>query len=51
MGAKVWISGHTHMPHQKRVGETLSVGNPMGYRDEERGPGFRPGRIIEVEGA
>ena len=50
MGAKYWISGHTHMPHEARVGETVSIGNPTGYRGEERGAGFRPDRVIEVQG-
>ena len=50
MGAKYWISGHTHMPHEARVGETVSIGNPTGYRGEKRGAGFRPDRVIEVQG-
>ena len=37
------------MPHEARLGETLSIGNPTGYRNERRGAGFRPGRIVEVQ--
>lgn len=37
------------MPHEARVGATVRVGNPTGYREEGRGAGFRPDRIIEVE--
>ena len=48
MGARFWISGHTHMPHEAHLGETLSIGNPTGYRNERRGAGFRPDRIVEV---
>ena len=52
MGARYWVSGHTHRPHEATVGKTVTVGNPTGYRNEERGPGFRPDRVIEVpEGA
>ena len=49
MDARVWISGHTHMPHEARVARTLSVGNPTGYRNEARGHGFRPDRVVEVK--
>lgn len=49
MGAKFWISGHTHMPHEATVGKTVSIGNPSGYRNEGRVAGFRPNRIIEVK--
>ena len=51
MDARVWISGHTHMPHEARVGRTVSVGNPTGYRNEGRGAGFRPDRVIEITGS
>ena len=51
MDARVWISGHTHMPHEARVARTLSVGNPTGYRNEGRGHGFRPDRVVEVKGS
>ena len=50
MGARYWISGHTHMPHEAKVGETVSIGNPTGYRNEQRGAGFQPDRVIEIEG-
>ena len=50
MGARYWISGHTHMPHEATVGKTVTIGNPTGYRNEERGAGFRPDLVIEVEG-
>ena len=49
MGARWWVSGHTHMPHRARIGATISTGNPTGYRDEGRASGFRPDRVIEVE--
>ena len=49
VGVRFWISGHTHMPHRTRVGVTTSIGNPTGYRNDGRGPGFRPDRVIEVE--
>ena len=50
MGARYWISGHTHIPHEATVGKTVTVGNPTGYRNEERGTGFRPDLVIEVKG-
>ena len=49
MGATLWISGHTHMPHEAQVGNTLSVGNPTGYRGTAPGTGFRPDRVIELK--
>ena len=49
MGAKFRTSGHTHMPHEAGIGATTSVGNPAGYRNEGRGAGFQPDRVIEVE--
>ena len=48
MGARLWVSGHTHMPHETRVGETTSIGNPAGYCTERHGAGFRPDRTVEV---
>ena len=48
IGARYWISGHTHIPHKAMVGRTISIGNPTGYRNERRGPGFRADRVIEV---
>ena len=51
MDAGVWISRHTHMPHEARVARTLSIGNPASYRNEGRGSGFRPERIVEVKGS
>ena len=50
MGARYWISGHTHMAHEATMGKTVSVGNPTGYRNEGRGAGFRPDRVIEGGG-
>ena len=49
MGATLWISGHTHMPHEAQVGSTLSVGNPTGYRGGTPGTGFRPDGVIELK--
>ena len=48
MGAKLWVSGHVHRPHEAKVGETLSVGNPAGYRTEPRRKGFRTGRVVTL---
>ena len=42
MEAKLWVSGHVHRPHEAQVGETLSVGNPAGYRKELRRKGVPP---------
>ena len=50
IGAKLWISGHTHEPFDYQVGGTRIVGNPAGYPDESPDPGlFRPDRVIEID--
>ena len=49
VGAKLWISGHTHEAYSYRVGETRCIGNPTGYWGEYRESRlFRPDRVVEV---
>ena len=49
MGAKLWISGHTHESYDYRVGETRCVGNPSGFPSEPNdNPLFRPDLVVEV---
>ena len=49
IGAKAWISGHTHEAYDYRIGPTRCVGNPAGYPDEKRTSNvFRPDRVIVV---
>ena len=49
VGAKLWVSGHTHEAYDYKVGETRCVGNPAGYPDERRQSElFHPGRVVEV---
>ena len=33
---KMWLSGHTHTPHNFHIGETHFVGNPIGYPGQSR---------------
>ena len=50
IGAKLWISGHTHEPYDYSIGVTRCVGNPSGYPGEYQVSDlFRPDRIVEVE--
>lgn len=49
IGAKLWVSGHTHEAYDYRVGETRCIGNPTGYLGEERvSQLFRPDKVIEI---
>ena len=49
VGAKLWVSGHTHEPHDYCVGRTRCVGNPAGYPDERRQSNlFPPDRMVEL---
>ena len=49
IGAKLWISGHTHEAYDYTVGETRCVGNPTGYSGEyHQSRLFRPDQVVEV---
>ena len=48
VGAKLWVSGHTHSPFDYQVGATRVVGNPRGYKDEPPRPGFSVMKTVEV---
>lgn len=48
VGAKLWVSGHTHSPFDYRVGDTRVVGNPRGYPHEPARPGFSETKTVEV---
>ena len=49
IGAKLWISGHTHEAYDYRIGATRCIGNPAGYYAEHRQSKlFRPDRVVEV---
>ncbi|MYE81418.1 MAG: hypothetical protein F4X36_06145 [Gammaproteobacteria bacterium] len=51
VGAKLWVSGHTHESYDYRVGVTRCVGNPSGYVPRTQDSDlFRPTRIVEVRG-
>ena len=50
IGAKLWISGHTHEAYDYRVGITRCIGNPTGFSGEHRqSERFRPDKVVEVE--
>ena len=50
VGARLWISGHTHEPYEYWVEQTRCVGNPAGYPGEHRESLlFRPDRIVEIK--
>ena len=49
MDASLWVSGHTHTPHELMVRGTRCVSNPRGYRGEGVHPRYRPTRTLEVE--
>ena len=50
LGAKLWISGHTHEAYDYRIGVTRCIGNPAGYYAEHRQSKlFRPDKVVEVE--
>ena len=48
VGARLWVSGHTHTPFDYEVGQTRVIGNPRGYREETAQPGFSPMKTVEV---
>ena len=48
MGAKLWVSGHTHSPFDYRVGDTRVVINPCGYKEETPLSGFSVMKTVEV---
>ena len=48
VGAKLWVSGHTHSPFDYRVGQTRVIGNPRGYPGEDPRPGFSVMKTVEV---
>ncbi len=51
IGAKLWISGHTHDAFDYQIGATRVLGNPTGYFAENRQPGpaqFRPDKVVKV---
>ena len=50
IGAKLWISGHTHEAYDYRIGDTRCIGNPAGYAGEaRRSTLFAPDKVVEVE--
>ena len=50
IGAKLWISGHTHEAYDYRVGITRCIGNPTGFSGEHRqSERFRPDKVVQVE--
>ena len=51
IGAKLWISGHTHEAYDYQIGATRCIGNPTGYSGEVRESRlFRPDKVVEVGG-
>ena len=49
IGAKLWVSGHTHEPYDYRIGATRCLGNPSGYTGEYRQSTlFAPDKVVEV---
>ena len=49
VGARLWVSGHTHESYDYRIGVTRCVGNPSGYAPEHQDSDlFRPARVVEV---
>ena len=49
IGARLWVSGHTHEAYDYQVGATRCVGNPAGYPHEKIVSGlFRPDMVVEV---
>ncbi len=50
IGAKLWISGHTHEAYDYQIGPTRCIGNPTGYDGEHRESRlFRPDKVVEAE--
>ena len=48
VGAKLWVSGHTHSPFDFAVGPTRVMGNPRGYPFVPARPGFAASKTVEV---
>lgn len=49
VGAKLWVSDHTHEPYDYQEGKTRCIGNPAGYPDEHRiGTLFRPDCVVRI---
>ena len=49
IGAKLWISGHTHESYDYQIGPTRCIGNPSGYRGESHLSSlFKPDKIVDV---
>ena len=50
IGAKLWISGHTHEAYNYEVGPTRCIGNPTGYSGDYRQSRlFRPDKVVEID--
>ena len=49
VGARLWISGHTHEPYAYWLGGTRCLGNPCGYPGEWRESKlFKPDLVVEI---
>ena len=49
IGAKLWISGHTHEAYDYEIGGTRCIGNPTGFSAEHRESRlFRPDKVVRV---
>ena len=49
VGARLWVSGHTHEAYDYQIGCTRCIGNPSGYSADYRESGwFRPDRTVRV---
>ena len=49
VGAKLWVSGHTHESYDYQIGVTRCVGNPSGHSPEyQESDLFRPDRVVEI---
>ena len=49
LGARLWVSGHTHEAYDYRVGATRCVGNAAGYAPEHQQSGlFRANLVVEL---
>ena len=50
IGAKLWVSGHTHEAYDYEVGPTRCIGNPTGYSGDYRQSRlFRPDKVVEID--
>ena len=49
VGAKLWVSGHTHESYECQIGVTRCLGNPSGYSPEHQDSDlFRSDRVVVV---